>query len=264
MPACRHLVSSRPTGDLHRRLRETDAAVLDLDGCLHWGITQGVAALDLLGRIALDPERPGDRRFLVPVAAAGVALTARWLTGRRRPALNRRMIDLWCRWFRGVPMSYFRLAAARIPGGSYPGVRATVDRLARRGPVRIVSVGLSVVVDEYVRQFTCAGRPLIHSFRCNRMLTETRERREVFAGRYAEPIIATPAEKAVAGERFFNEVGARHPLVIGNDEGDVPLAQLAQARGGLAIGVRPPRRLRHLFDVCLTRRDWRPLAALLD
>ena len=96
------------------------------------------------------------------------------------------------------------------------------------------------------------------------MVREVRDRREVFAGRYAEPIIATAADKSAAGERFFRRVGARCPLVVGNDEGDVLLARQARARGGLAVGVRPPRRIRSEFDAWLTRGDWRPLAKLLD
>jgi phosphoserine phosphatase len=266
MPAFRHLVSSLPPEELHRRLRATDATVLDLDGCLHWGITQGLAALDLFRRIAFHPEPIGDRRYLTPVALAGLASALKWFNPQRRwrPIRNQRMISLWCRSFRGVPMSYFQAAAQRIPGHSFPGVREAVTRLAQRGPVAIISVGLSVIVDEYVRQFTRQGLPLIAFYRCNRMLTEVRDRREVFAGRYAEPIIATPADKVAAGEHFLDRVGARHPLVIGNDEGETQLARLAQQRGGLAIAVRPPRRLRPLFDAYLTKGDWSTLAALLE
>jgi hypothetical protein len=258
------LLSSMPLDDLRRRLGRTDATVLDLDGSMHRGVTQGVAALDLVRLIALRPERPADRQYLLPVMAAGGALAARWLAPgqRRRPAFNRGMIDLWCRSFRGVPMFYFRLAASRIPRHSYPGVQDTVARLAGRGPVCVVSVGLSLIVEEYVRQFAHGGRALISAYRCNRMETEVRDRREVFAGRYAEPMIATAAEKSAAGRAFLDEVGSRRPLVIGNDEGDLPLARLARRRG-LAVGVHPPRRIRGEFDACLTHGDWRPLADLL-
>jgi len=259
------LVSPIPTDALRVRLREADVALLDLDGSMHWGITQGVAAFHAFWRIAVRPERPSDRHFVLPLGLAGARLTAMQLNPGRPPAAihNRRMIDVWCRTFRGVPMAYFRRAARHIPANSFTGVQQTITRLADRARVGIVSVGLEVIVREYVRQFSANGASHIAFYRCNRMETETRDGRETFAGTYQRPWIASPADKRRAGTEVMDALGARRPLLIGNDEGDVPLAHAVRERGGLAIGVAPPEAVRSAFDAWLAQPDWSPLAEML-
>lgn len=262
----RHLVSSVPIEHLRQRLKAADLAILDMDGSLHWGITQGVAALRLFWRLARHPDHAGDRRFLVPILLGGASLTAQHLlpAGAALSVRNRRMIDVWCRTFAGVPMTYFRRAARLIPSQSFPGVRETIERLARGARVGIISVGLDLVVHEYVRQFMHEGEPLLTFFRCNRMAIQRRRGREVFAGRYRPPMIVSARDKAQEGLAILYETRPAHPLVIGNDEGDVGLVQLVRRRNGLAIGVCPPRRLRPVFDAYLTVPDWSPLAELLE
>jgi phosphoglycolate phosphatase-like HAD superfamily hydrolase len=261
----RHLMSTVPIADLQRRLRAADLALVDLDGSLLGGITQGLAALAVFAQVAMRPERLADRRFLLPLALTGIgAVAIRAHYGRfHAGTFLGPLIRLWCWGFRGVPVSYFRRAASRLPRRSFPGVRRTLRRLAEQGPVGIISVGLDQVVHEFVRHFTDERGSLITFHRANRMLVELREGRMVYSGRYAAPMILSSAEKAEAGRALLDQYGARRPLFIGNDEGDLDLAALVRARGGLTLAVHPPRRLRRRFHAYLARSDWSPLADLL-
>ncbi len=51
--------------------------------------------------------------------------------------------------------------------------------------------------------------------------------------------------------------------MLGNSVDEVAMAELARARGGLSVGFHPTRQAAAAFDLQITARDWRPLAALL-
>jgi len=250
----------RPVAELRAAYARADVVALDLDECLFPRYSQSALGERVASRLLRRPERPGDRRLLPRLFLGGAyraATVLKALLGLPTPAPR---LIAWYDWtLRGVPESYFRKAARRLPSRSYPLAAETVELLGSHAPTGIVSLGLDVVAWAYVEQWRG-----LSFFEANGVVfSPGPDGRAAFAGYDRERLMTCGDDKRRALERRMADLGAGTPMVVGHDANDLPMARLARERGGLAVGFNPARRLWDEFDAVVTGRDWEPMYALV-
>lgn len=251
---------ARPLGELRAAYARADLIALDLDECVFPTVSQEALGKRIAWRLLRRPERRGDRRFLPKLLVGGTyrALThAKRFFGGTTP--SQRLIA-WFEWtMRGVPETYFAQAARKLPKRSHALAAETIALLASHAPTGLVTLGLDIVAQAYVEQWSG-----LSFFEANRVVFQPGPgRRNVFAGYDHEQMLASGEDKRRAVERRLDEMGASVPLIIGHSRDDLPLARLARERGGLAVGFNPSQRLWDEFDAIATGPDWESVYALV-
>lgn len=259
------VAATRPLADLRAAYRRTDIIALDLDECIFPGFSQTVLGARVARRLVRRPLRGLDRRLLPKLLLGGVYFAikeAKRFLGVGTPM--RRLVARYERVMRGVPEPYIRDAARSLPGDSYACAPETVALLAEQAPTGIISLGLDVVLAAYREQF--AGEDGATLSFCDSNVVRFRRTDDGVRrfDRY-DPgaFMEDGASKLRALERRMVELGAGVPTTIGHGQDDVLLAHASTERGGLAIGLNPPLRLRRAFDVVVRGSDWEPLYALV-
>jgi hypothetical protein len=251
--------------ELGERLRRSDIVAVDLDECVYPGFTQSDLGYLMFFAIAARPLDPSDRRFLPQMIAGGAFV--------RKVALLRRLGHTWPtrelmqryeQSMRGIPEDYFLSQVTRIPGRSNIDAIDVLRLLGRRAPLGLVSLGIDVIVAEYIRQLNGDGQPVVRFADSNRILFVDGDReKRVFQG-YGSPLLTGPEDKRRALEARMAQFQASCPLVIGNSGDEAAMASLASRRGGISIGIRPSKPDSPAFDVCVLERSWRSLRMLLE
>ena len=247
-------------GEIHARIRGIDGVILDVDECLLPGFSQIVLGHQLFRHLLRDVRRrPGRAPMLLRMAALGVLLyviKALPLTPERR---NRWLHLNFNRALRGVEEADLAAVMPRIWARLYPRVPECLAFLAGRSRVAIVSLGLDALLRYLPSAVPLDGGPFPFLF-IESNVTVWRDGR--LAG-LQEPIHTGPADKAV----LYREAAARHalatPLVIGHNRDETELCRLAEAQGGLAVGIGPSDHARDHFHVVLAEGDWPALAGFL-
>lgn len=253
-----------PLRELRAAFARTDIVALDLDQCIFPGYTQSELSWRVAKRLVRRPERPGDRRLLARLGARGAWLGLRELKrllGLATPM--RRLAARYERAMAGIPEHYVRAAAAEIPAASFPFAAETVAELGSRAPTGLVTLGLDVVAQAYLEQFTGPAGPSLSFFDANVVVFRRQQDGRVFHRYDPEAFLEHGEDKRRALERRMGARGAMVPTTVGHSADDLPLARLSRERGGVAIGFNPAPALAQAFDVVVRGRDWEPMYALV-
>jgi hypothetical protein len=259
-------ISSRYPGDeLLARLLEVDLVASDIDECLFPGFSQSYLGHQIFFDIVTRPETVTDVRF-VPQLVHGGAFIRKVSLLRRvgRPPGNAALMRRYEHSMWLIPRAYFLKGAQRIPGRSFPGVAETLALLGRRVPVGLISFGIQLIADEYMRQLNDAGpRPFVVFAEANPVtFVPGSDGRLAFAGYDPSPRTEPRHKREILEQRLLAHRASR-PLVIGNGRDECEMAALAARRGGLSFGFQPEPQDARCFDVVIRTRDWVPLADLL-
>ena len=249
------------SGEILTRLQSVDGVILDVDECLLPGFSQIVLGHQLFRHLLRDVRRrPGRAPMLLRMASLGVLLyiiKALPLAPERR---NRWLHLNFNRALRGMEEADLAAVMPRIWARLYPRVPECLAFLAGRSRVAIVSLGLDALLRYLPSAVPLDGGPFPFLF-IESNVTVWRDGR--LAG-LREPIHTGPAAKAA----LYREAAARHalatPLVIGHNRDETELCRLAEAQGGLAVGIGPSDHTRDHFQVVLAEGDWPALAGFLE
>jgi hypothetical protein len=259
-------ISSRyPGEELRARLLEIDLVASDIDECLFPGFSQSYLGHQIFYDIMTRPETITDLRF-VPQLVHGGAFIRKVKLLRRvgRPPENAVLMRRYEHSMWLVPQAYFLKGAQRIPGRSFRGVAETLALLGRRAPVGLISFGIQLIADEYMRQLNdAAARPFVVFAEANPVVFEPgSDGRPAFKG-YDPAPRTEPRHKREILEQRLQLHQASRPLILGNGRDECEMAVLAAERAGLSVGFQPEPRDAQCFDVVLRTRDWLPLVGLL-
>ncbi len=237
-------------------LSRLDACVLDFDNCLYPGISKVSVAIQVGLSILFSPHRMADRRYLPRLALAAVTLlasrTSQHLGGRTTDAdLVRQYMQL----LRPIPLPYFQAAAARIPGRLRPGAWDSLTWLAARWPVGIISLALTEVLDAVDAELEARTGYRLALKRGNDL-------EQWRSGQSISPVL-TAQDKRAHMAQALAQIKSRRPLVIGHDDEDMGMVELAREMGGVSIGFAPPAYLAPQFDFVLARPDWNSMKVLV-
>lgn len=251
--------SSRTLSEL---LAAADAAVVDLDQCIHPRFTQTRCGRGLLAAAL----RPGSsfsrlRRCRISLLRGALYIAAQRagrLLGAPRPG-NEELMEAFARAIAGVPVSLLEEISARLPTAGPQDWRKALGELGERIPVYLLTFSIVPIARAYGES---AWR-----------------NRRIFAGWEGTPLsyldgrvesipIApgwlTPAGKLAWLERLLQEKGYRRPLIIGHGRDEAPMARRALEMGGGSVGLRRWGCDGSDFDLLLGCRAWSRLAAALS
>lgn len=250
MPGVR---SRLDAAEIRRRLAAADVAVLDVDECMMPGYAQ-IALGHRLLRDTLGAGGPAGPRVVRVgrLIALGVCLYGLKLLPGDPVRKNLRLHSLYGRALRGIDRAAFHRVMPDVWRSVYPEVRPCLRRLAGRRPIGVISLGLDCLLDGLTAALAEGGDPIPFLFlEGNRTVW----RNDRFAG-LAAPVRHGPLDKAAAFETAAGRQGWRAPLVVGHNADEMELCALADAAGGLSVGIgaRPAHRDR--FQVLLPRGAW--------
>jgi hypothetical protein len=259
------LLSRFSLSEFRERLLRSNIVAVDLDECVYPGFSQTDLGYLLFYAIAAKPLASSDRRFLPQMLAGGAYIRkVAFLRRIGRAPSNRELMQRYEQSMRGIPEAYFFSQARKIPARSYAGAVESLRLLGRRVPLCLISLGIDVIADEYLRQLNGHGDPRVRFADSNRIVFGADDRGRRAFLRYQSPLLLGPEDKLRVLEARMAELGASCPLVIGNGKDEAAMAALARQRGGLSIGIRPSRSDAGDFDVWVTRQSWQPLRTLLE
>lgn len=257
MPGVR---SRLDAAELRRRLAAADVAVLDVDECMMPGFAQ-IALGHRLLRDALGAGGPDGPRVVRAgrLIALGACLYGLKLLPGDPIRKNLRLHTLYGRALRGIERAAFHRVLPDVWRSVYPEVRPCLRRLAARRPIGIISLGLDCLLDGLTAALAEGGEPIPFRFlEGNRMVW----RNERFAG-LATPVRHGPQDKAAAFEEAAARHGWRAPLVVGHNTDETDLCAIAEATGGLSVGIGARPAHEHLFHVLLPSGAWGMLDGFL-
>jgi len=250
MPGVR---SRLDAAELRRRLAAADVAVLDVDGCMMPGFAQ-IALGHRLLRDALGAGGPAGARAvrIGRLVALGACLYGLKLLPGDPARRNLRLHTLYGRALRGIERAAFHRVMPDVWRSVYPEVPSCLRRLAGRRPIGVISLGLDCLLDGLTAALTEGGDPIPFRFlEGNRIIW----RNDRFAG-LAAPIRHGPRDKAAAFETEAQRHGWRAPLVVGHNADEMELCAMADAAGGLSVGIGAHPAHQDQFHVLLPRGAW--------
>ncbi len=237
-------------------LTSLDACILDFDDCLYPGISKVSVAIHAGQSVIFNPYHFSDCCHLPRLALAAAALLASRASQRLGgPTTNADLVRQYMRLLRPIPLPYFQAAAARIPSRLRPGAWDSLGWLAARWSVCIVSLALTDVLDAVDAELQ-ARTGYGFAFKRGNDLAKWR------SGQAFSPVLTAEDKRAHMAEALA-QIKCRHPLVIGHDDEDMGMVELAREMGGVSIGFAPPARLAPRFDLVLPRPDWNSVRALM-
>ncbi len=256
---------SETMDQLADKIQRVDLVVSDLDHCIFPGYSQAyLSALTGL-LILIKPKKRRDRAH-IPRLMRGALFMSRYkirqLCGLRVPTDH--MIASYEKTMRGIPAYYFRTISRALPRKSYPGAKELLCFFARQAPVGIISLGIEPVCTAYRALFRGKNGPCISFFDANRLVFSENSGRPVFRSFFAEKLMTNGEHKRTALLRRIRQYRSQCPLIIGNSEDDVLMAEHARQCGGLGIGWNPDKKIETGFDLIVRGRSWYPLLKRLQ
>lgn len=236
-----NIYSEREGGELSKHLERVDLVLIDLDDCLYSGTTN----ITLFKNLCLLLAR---KRMVKDLARLLRSLPVLFLMKDRQllkaGVTNPELTLYFSRMVSRVPFSCLQTAAKPIPSGSFPGVEETLKALSKKARIGLISLGLDVVLEEYMVQF-----PLIDFFDCVPV---------------AQGFPKKTIDKAEKARERIEEFKAEMPLVIGHNSDDLGMIKMAREYGGLALGFNPSGEVIEECDIVVKAGDWQPLAKYLQ
>ncbi|MFH1132463.1 MAG: hypothetical protein V1754_14095 [Pseudomonadota bacterium] len=248
------------------RMCAIDLMAVDIDECLFPGFSQTALGHLIFRQIATRPRSVRDLRFLPQLIRGGMYIRSRELLKKlRRNPTSLELMRRYERAMEGIPRRYFLDGAKAIPHLSFPGALRTLRFLGKFAPVGLLSFGINIIAEEYVRQLRTEDQPdgIFFSESNEISFSLNQSGIEVFSG-YNPPLRTQPEEKRRTLEEWLERYGARCPLVIGNSRDEVEMAALAREKNGIAVGFRPPPDEAAQFDLIVHSNDWLELSSLFE
>ena len=250
--------------ELRKRYDGVDLVAVDLDECLFKGVSQSVLGRLIFFDLVKDYRLGSTFRYVLKFILGFLYLVVvelRKVMGR--PIHTAALMRMYEKVMRGLPEEYFSRAAAKLPSRSAHGALMVLGELSQKAPVGITSIGIDVVLKEYISQAPAEPDRGLSFYDGNRIIFDERGGKSFFSGYDRRGIMRDAHDKEKALKRRITQYGAAAPLVVGHDENDAGMARLARAMGGIAIGLDPHRDCRDEFDVIIKSYNWYDLARLL-
>lgn len=248
----------------HRYLKEKfkrlDLVVVDLDQCIFPGYSQTYLAALVTTKLLLSPEKQSDR-LLLPSLLSGCLFVFSYKVRESFgvTTCNKTLIDRYEKTMQGVPESYFRWAARKIPSRSFPGSLETLELLAQKAVLGIVSLGIDCIVEAY-QQHTHSDRGNTISFYdSNALLFRASSGRRVLQSYCQRSMIWNGYQKEEILKKRVHMFKATCPLVIGHKEDERAMMDYVCKNGGISIGFNPERSLAASCDIIVRGASWYPL-----
>ncbi len=238
-----HIYSHWQKEELNERLKKVDLTLVDMDDCIYPGTTN-LTLLRNLSLILLQQDRY--KIFFRLMTYLPVLLLMKCLQLLDLGVDNCRLILFFSRMVSNIPLSYLQTAVQPIPSNSFPGAKETLTILSRKSKIGLISLGLSIVLEEYKKQFRDGGIPLI----------------DFYDGTQVNRLKSIDKSKRVRGR--IEEFKAKMPLVIGHNRDDLGMIKVVKEQGGLVFGFNPSREVAKQCDIIVRAKDWRPLAGYLQ
>ena len=247
--------------ELRSRFKRVDLIIIDLDECLFPGYSQTILGKLMFLDILLRVSNLRDWKFLPQLLSGGIfILTAKVKRAFGINTSNLKMINRYEHTVRKMPKQYFYNLAKLLPAMSYYRALDTIRELSNKAPVGIISLGIDVILKEYLSQ----SRPYLSFFDSNVLLFEKVKDREIFKSYHTGSLKTNNFHKRQIMEERLGEFRARCPLVIGHNEDDAEMAGVARERKGIGIGFNLSSSVEDTFDVRITAEDWQPLYRLIQ
>ena len=246
--------------DLKSRFSNIDLIAIDLDECVFPGYSQTILGAFIFFNIFFMPYKLKDWKYIYQLINGGLFITfTKIKTLFNINAGNIDLIDKYEKTMKGIPQIYFDKMARFIPRLSYIFSYSAVRDLSKKAPVGIVSFGLNVILDEYVRQFGKEDKSYISFYDSNTICFQGGK----FAGYLRSQLKTDKFDKKATLESKFSEYKARCPLVIGHNEDDLEMVKYAQENGGIGIGFNPKKAFEKYYDVVIKSWTWMPIYKLV-
>ena len=253
-----------PFEELQRRFNRVDLIVIDFDECLFPGFSQTTLGKLVFREILFNFLKIDDLRFLPSLLSGGLFICLAKLRHLFNGETdNLEMMIGYEKSMMGIPLQYFKKTAVRIPSRTYFHSRRTVEELSRQAKVGIISFGIDLIMEEYVRQLNGGDKGCMSFYDCNVLLFERKNDREVFVGYQKEELKTNKLYKGDLLKNRIKQFSAKTPLVIGHNEDDTEMVKIAQKMDGIGIGFNPLHELEQAFDVKVFGKDWEHLLQLV-
>ena len=252
--------SRYPIKELKDRFDCIDLAVIDLDGCLFPGYSQAVLGKFIFLKILLSLLSFRDLKFIPQLLSGGLFITLndlKKIIGITTPNLE--MIDKYEKVMKGISFEYFTKMARHIPPMSYDGAIEAIEQLSKKCKVGIISLGIDIILKEYLRQFKS-----INFFDSNILRFRKAGNKDVFEGYERTNLKTDKFYKREMLEARLNEFEAKCLLVIGHNDDDIEMAKVAQGTKGLSIGFNVSSDIEDVFDIKIEARNWHPIHELIQ
>jgi len=258
------LYARYPFEELQRRFNHVDLIVIDFDECVFPSFSQTTLGKFIFWEILLNPLERSDLWFLPSLLSDGLYISL----AKVRHSLNGRTdsLEMMIRYeetMMGIPLHYFKRAAVRIPPRSYFHSKRTIEELSRQAEVGIISFGVDIIMEEYMRQLNGGGKCCLSFYDCNTLRFERKGSLEVFVGYQRDGLKTNKIHKGELLEKRIKQFNAKTPLVIGHNEDDTAMVKIAQKMNGVGIGFNPLPEVEHIFDIKVFGKDWEHLYQLV-
>lgn len=255
-------VYSRPTKkELRIFLKELDLVVVDLDECISPRITK-VAMYKNICLFLAGSRQLKDWVLLGRLLGGAVIMVLmRWAQKLGVGITNRQLMSCFVKAIRFAPTSYWQRAVESIPGKSYAGVRDTLETLSKKARVGIISQGLDVVLNEYVRQFNSQGKRVINFWEGN-ILSDLINNRDT-SGTGKNFILNSYGKEAPTRKRIA-QFKAKRIIVIGHNSDDLAMIKVVKEHKGIVVGFNPTKEIRKLCDLVIIGKNWLGLKQVIQ
>ena len=236
-----------------------DLVITDLDGCIFPGVTK----MGVYHRVCLLLLQSGKLKNFLLLTKLLLGMTAvlvmKLVQLMHLGITNRQLILLFSNIMKGVPLAYMKQAAKLIPPSSYPGVKESIVLLSRKAKLGIISQGLDLVLKEYTTQFKDNHSSFLDFWDGNKWedllnYSLLSKKGHFIFGSY---------DKTRAIKRRIKEFAARKIIVIGHNNDDLGMMQVARQYSGLIIGFNPTRSVKNIAQLIIQGKDWREFSLLL-
>jgi len=253
-----------PFEELQRRFNNIDLIVIDFDECVFPSFSQTTLGKLIFWEILLNPLELSDFQFLPSLLSGGLFISLARLRCRLNGRTNNlKMMIRYEETKMGIPLHYFKRAAVHIPSRSYFHSKRTIEELSKQAKVGIISFGVDIIMEEYMRQLNSGGECCISFYDCNTLRFERKGAREVFVGYRRDGLKISKVHKGELLERRIKQFNAKTPLVIGHNEDDTEMVRIAQKKNGVGIGFNPFPEVEYVFDINVFGKDWEHLCQLV-
>lgn len=252
------IYSQHTKKELSAFLAAVDLVLIDLDGCIFPGIT-GVV---MYKKVCYSLLRLGKYSLFGRLLLGSIIISLmKFLQMLHLGLTNKKLILYFTKVIRPVPLSYLEEAVKLIPDRSYAGAKETLEILSKKARVGIISQGLDVVLEEYVRQFHKAKTSFIDFWKGNSLADlldyqDNPSRRNRF--------IFNSQDKELLVRKMIEDFQPKKIMVIGHDSGDLGMMAVVKEQRGIVVGFRPIKAAKKMCDIVITGADWTELKQIIQ
>lgn len=234
-------------------LKELDLVVVDLDECISPRITKVAMYKNIC--LFLVGSRQLKNWILLGRLLGGAVMMVlmRWMQRLGLGITNRQLISCFTKAIRFVPAPYLQRAVGSIPGKSYAGARETLEILSKKARVGIISQGLDIVLNEYVRQFSSQEESTIDFWEGNTLSALVNDLEG--PGTDKKFILNSQGKEAPTRKRIA-QFKAKRIMVIGHNSDDLAMIKVVKEHKGIAIGFNPTKEIKKLCDIVVIGKNW--------